>query len=71
MSDWNGVPQKDGWHWLNRQRDGAMRMGHYRRTDGFWRVADEIGRTNIADGSKVAKRFTYVCEVQQPTCDQP
>lgn len=64
MDEWNGWPSSNGWHWLRRKRDGAMRLGLWSRYQ--WRVADEIGRTTIRSSTVVARWYDYRQAVQEP-----
>ena len=29
MKDWNGKPEGAGWHWLERRKDGTLRMAYW------------------------------------------
>jgi hypothetical protein len=53
-----------GWYWLQRRRDGAMRLGCYARVT--WRIADEIGRTRVYGSDQMTRLFEVVSAVEEP-----
>ena len=65
-ADWDGRPPCDGWHWLRRRRDGAVRIALYKDGDD-WRVADAIGRTVIRRVDTVGRLFVHVRPIPTPT----
>lgn len=63
---WDGKPHRDGWHWLNRKRDGQPRMAYHERAVAFWRVADTSGRTVIMSEGKTARLYEHCRHVEPP-----
>ena len=55
----------DGWHWLQRRSDGAMRLGFYNRLGG-WRISDAIGRTSLMGRVAVARDYRLVAALPLP-----
>jgi hypothetical protein len=59
MSEWNGKPARTGWHWLERRKDGALRMAywHQHRLNSW--VSDEDGRTRPMSDLQFKQTYTY------------
>lgn len=66
VAEWDGVPSGPGWHWLQRRRDGALRMGHWSRIAG-WRVADSLARTSLRSERRVASLYCHRAVVILPS----
>ena len=65
-ADWNGKPERAGWHWLKRRHDKVLRMafGDPKRLN--WWVAVEEGRTQPMSDLRVKEVYTYRAFVELP-----
>ena len=59
MTDWNGKPERVGWHWLERRKDGALRMACWHPHRLNWWISDEEGRTRPVSELQVKQTYTY------------
>lgn len=60
-----GISLSNGWHWLQRRSDGAMRLGFFNQLGG-WRVSDAIGRTELMGRAAVAREYRVVAALPLP-----
>ena len=65
-NDWNGKPEREGWHWLERLRDNVPVMAYWHPHRVHWRVTDEDGRTRPMSDMRVRMLYAYRAFVEPP-----
>ena len=64
--DWSGKPEREGWQWLERRRDGVLRIAYWHPNRLNWWVADDEGRTRPMSDTRVKQLYAYRAFVEPP-----
>jgi hypothetical protein len=64
--DWDEKPVRAGWHWLERRKDGALRMAYWHQQRLNWWVAVDEGRTQPMSDLRVKEVYAYRAFVEPP-----
>ena len=58
MTEWDAKPEREGWHWLERRSDGALRIAYWHPKRVNWWVSDDEGRTSQMSDLRVKQSYT-------------
>ena len=64
--DWSGKPEHEGWHWLERRRDGVLRIGYWHPERLNWWGRRRRGRTRPMSDLRVKQFYAYRGFVEPP-----